>query len=99
MAASNVTPEKIPFWQSWRFKRIVSMVIRYFTALILILFAVLPVLWVVSASLNPAKSLGSGSLWPKDPGFTNYLQLLDNEFFPYLNWLINSLKVAGITSL
>jgi arabinogalactan oligomer / maltooligosaccharide transport system permease protein len=99
MAASNATPEKIPFWQSWRFKRILSMVIRYFIALILILFAVIPVLWVVSASLNPAKSLGSGSLFPRDPGFTNYIQLLNNEFFPYLNWLINSLKIAGITSI
>jgi ABC-type maltose transport system permease subunit len=38
-------------------------------------------------------------LWPKDPGFTNYIQLLNNPFFPYGKWFFNSLKVALITSL
>ena len=27
------------------------------------------------------------------------MQLLDNEFFPYAKWLLNSLKIAGITSV
>jgi arabinogalactan oligomer / maltooligosaccharide transport system permease protein len=80
-------------------RRVISMALRYGIAVILILFAILPALWVISASLNPAKSLVSGSLWPKDPGFTNYVQLLNNEFFPYLKWQLNSLKIATISSL
>ena len=91
--------EMIPFWQKRKFRRAVSYSFRYLIALILILFAVVPALWVVSASLNPAKSLASGTFFPKDPGFTNYTQLLQNEFFPYGKWLLNSLKIATITSL
>jgi arabinogalactan oligomer / maltooligosaccharide transport system permease protein len=69
---------------------------KYLIAAILIMFAVAPTLWVLSASLNPAKSLGT--LWPKNPGFTNYDQLMNNEFFPYGVWFVNSLKVASITT-
>jgi arabinogalactan oligomer/maltooligosaccharide transport system permease protein len=92
-------PRQVPFWQSHRVQRVVSMGLRYIIALILIAFAVIPALWVVSASLNPAKSLASGSLWPKDPGVTNYVELLNNDFFPYEQWLLNSLKIAASSSL
>ena len=97
MSASSSA--NIPFWETWRFKIAISRGIRYIIALIMILFAVIPALWVISASLNPAKSLIGGTLWPKNPGLTNYVQLLDNEFFPYEKWLINSLKIASATSL
>src|SRR3972149_8472911 len=100
MTTLSKTPsEKIPFWETRRFQRLVSYGLRYLVALTLILFAVLPALWVISASLNPAKSLVGGTLWPKDPGFTNYAQLLQNEFFPSQKWLTNSLKIASITSI
>jgi arabinogalactan oligomer/maltooligosaccharide transport system permease protein len=87
------------FWQSYRFRRNSSKAIRYVIAVILIFFAVAPVLWVFSASLNPAKSLVGGTIWPKNPGFTNYQELLFNDFFPYLTWLFNSLKVAIISTV
>jgi arabinogalactan oligomer/maltooligosaccharide transport system permease protein len=76
----------------------VGLVARYVIALVLILFAVAPALWVISASLNPAKSLVGGTLWPDNPSFINYRELLDNDFFPYLTWFGNSLKIASITT-
>jgi arabinogalactan oligomer / maltooligosaccharide transport system permease protein len=78
--------------------RYTSYLIRYAIAIVLILFAVIPALWVISASLNPAKSLVSGTLWPENPGFTNYQELLNSEFFPYGAWFLNSLKIASITT-
>ena len=99
MTTPDTSTAKIPFWQSRRFQRAVSLSSRYVIALILIIFAILPAVWVLSASLNPAKSLAGGTLFPKDPGFTNYVQLLNNPFFPYLKWLLNSLKIASITSI
>lgn len=77
----------------------VSYAVRYAVALILIAFAVAPALWVISASLNPAKSLVGGTLFPKDPGLTNYDELLNNDFFPYMTWFLNSIKVASISTL
>lgn len=84
---------------SVKLQRFLSYSSRYLIALALILFAVIPTLWVISASFNPAKSLGSGYLIPRNPDFNNYKQLLQDINFPYLKWFLNSLKVAAITSL
>lgn len=84
---------------SVRLQRFFSFGSRYFIALLLILFAVVPTLWVISASFNPAKSLSSATLIPKDPDLNNYKQLLEDVNFPYLKWFTNSLKIAVITSL
>jgi len=101
MTTGAVSPPKTQtkFWQSMRFRRRISMGVRYIIAAILIVFAVAPALWVISASLNPAKSLVGGTIWPKNPGFTNYTQLLYNNFFPYEQWLFNSFKIATISTL
>ncbi len=79
--------------------KLFGLAIRYVIAVVLILFAVVPALWVVSASLNPAKSLIGGTFFPQNPGFVNYQELISNPFFPYLTWLLNSLKIATITTL
>lgn len=76
----------------------VSLSLRYALAVVLILFAIIPALWVISSSINPAKSLGSGTFFPQDPSLINYYELLTNEFFPYQTWFLNSLKIATITT-
>jgi ABC-type maltose transport system permease subunit len=81
------------------FRRFLSLAGRYLIALVLIAFALIPVFWVVAASFNPAKSLTSGYFWPRDPGLDNYIQLITDQFFPYNLWLLNSLKIATITSV
>jgi ABC-type maltose transport system permease subunit len=80
-------------------RKIASYLLRYALAIALIVFAVVPALWVVAASLNPAKSLAGGTFFPRNPDLSNYFELLNNEFFPYLTWLTNSFKVAGISTL
>jgi arabinogalactan oligomer/maltooligosaccharide transport system permease protein len=90
LAASADTSGRSIFRESYLW-----MAMRYLLAIVLILFAVMPALWVVSASLNPAKSLVGGSFFPKNPGFTNYTQLMDNNYF---TWFLNSLKIATITT-
>ena len=87
------TPDQKYFSQSP-----ISLALRYGLAFILILFAILPALWVVSSSLNPAKSLGGGTFFPANPSLINYNELVTNEFFPYVQWFINSLKIATITT-
>lgn len=77
--------------------------VRYFIALILIFFAMFPVVWIISASLNPTDTLGTQTLIPESASLENYEKLLtDNPFsqiFPYKTWLLNSLKIATITTL
>jgi arabinogalactan oligomer / maltooligosaccharide transport system permease protein len=85
------------FRTSARAQRGFSTGIRLFAAVILIIFSVFPILWVVSASLNPTGSLATQTLIPENLGFENYRTLM--ETVPYWTWFWNSIKIAGITSV
>jgi arabinogalactan oligomer / maltooligosaccharide transport system permease protein len=91
------------FRGSYRRQKQLTNVARYIVALALITFSLFPVIWVVSASINPVDTLGSQRLLPRDPSLQNYEKLLtENEFsavFPFTRWFTNSLKIASITTL
>jgi len=70
-----------------------------FVALILIIFAIFPVLWVISASLSATGTLATQTLIPAKPSLENYQTLLSLDQFPFWTWFGNSIKVATITSL
>jgi ABC-type maltose transport system permease subunit len=70
---------------------------RYVVAIIGVLFALYPVVWIVSASINPIDSLSGATLIPDGATFDNYRDILDNPSeSPFLTWLWNSWKIAGI---
>jgi ABC-type maltose transport system permease subunit len=79
--------------------RQISRIIRYFIALLMILFAIFPVLWTISASLDPTGSLATQQLIPENASLENYRSLLTSDVFPYLTWLWNSLKVSVTVTL
>jgi arabinogalactan oligomer/maltooligosaccharide transport system permease protein len=81
------------------FLRRVSIGLRLVVAVILIVFSVFPILWVISASLNPTGSLATQRLIPPNPGLGNYRTLMTSGEFPFWTWLGNSIKIASITSL
>lgn len=81
------------------FSRKLSIGIRLFVALILIIFAVFPIIWVISASINPTGSLATQKLIPSNPGFDNFRTLLSSGTFPFWTWFGNSIKIASITSV
>jgi arabinogalactan oligomer / maltooligosaccharide transport system permease protein len=89
--------------RSYRRQKQIGNVIRYTIAVLLILFAIFPIIWVISASINPIDSLGSQRLIPREPSLENYQKLLtENEFsavFPFKRWFINSFKIATITTI
>lgn len=73
--------------------------IRLMVAAILIVFSIFPVIWMLSASLNPTGSLATQTLIPKNAGFDNYRELLHSTEFPFWRWFGNSIKIATITSI
>ena len=91
------------FKTSQRRQRQVGVFLKYLVALILIIFALFPIVWIISASINPANSLASQKLVPDNATLQNYQMLLtENDFsaiYPYIQWFINSLKLASITTL
>jgi len=78
-------------------RRFVNQGLKYALATSLVIFAIFPAFWVISASFNPAKSLTGGSLWPREANLGNYTDLLQHEFFPYTTWLLNSFKITTIS--
>jgi ABC-type maltose transport system permease subunit len=80
-------------------QRSFGIAVRLIIAVILIIFSIFPVLWVISASLNPTGTLATQTLIPKNPSFANYRTLLTLDQFPFWTWFGNSLKIASITSV
>lgn len=90
---------------SQKFQQRFGVAIRLVIAVILIIFSIFPVLWIVSASLDPTNSLATQSLVPKNVGFQNYLRLFNKDpnyqfgDMYYVKWWFNSIKISTITTI
>lgn len=72
---------------------------RHLIAVIAVAFAVLPVLWVISAAFTTSPTISNGSLIPQDPTLDNFHRLLDNPDQPYLRWYANTMLLAVVVGL
>jgi len=86
-------------------QRRVSIIVRLIVAVILIGFAIFPVLWMISASFDNSNSLATQSLIPANAGVSNYLRLFNKDpnfsfgEIKYWTWLGNSIKISGISTI
>jgi ABC-type maltose transport system permease subunit len=85
--------------QSQKRQKQLSIIVRWIIAVFLILFAIFPVLWIVSASFNPADTLATQTLIPRNAGLDNYRELFNSNVFPYWTWYWNSIKISSITTI
>lgn len=70
---------------------------RHVVAIVVSAFALFPLLYVVSASLNPNGTLtGSNQLFSAF-GFDSYVRILSDPQNPYGLWFLNTLLVAVVT--
>ena len=65
-------------------QRKISIAIRLVIAVILIAFSIFPIIWMISASLNPTGTLATQTLIPKNAGFDNYRKLLTLDRISFL---------------
>ena len=72
---------------------------RHVIALISIAFAIIPILWVISAAFSADPTISSGSLIPREFTIANFSRLLENPDQPYLRWYVNTMLVALVTAL
>ncbi len=96
MSDSVVTQPPRP---AGRRRRPLGLSLRVAIAALLAVFSAFPILWMISASLNPTGSLATQNLIPANPGLGNYQTLLTSGEFPFWTWFGNSLKVAVTTSV
>jgi arabinogalactan oligomer/maltooligosaccharide transport system permease protein len=90
------------FLQSQKRQRQLGIVARYVIAVVLIVFALFPVIWIISASINPLNSLATQSFIPENATLRNYQTLLEtgeSVRYPFVDWMLNSLKIASVTTI
>lgn len=72
---------------------------RHLLGLVAVVFSVFPLVYVVSASFNPAGTLtGSNQLFSK-VSLANYHKLFGNPDQPYATWYVNSVVIALTSSV
>ncbi len=81
-----------------RGKRI-ALIFRIILAIIMLIFALFPVVWILSASFNPTNSLVGQPLIPPNPTLDNYRTLFTSTVNPYPRWYLNSLFVATTVTI
>ncbi len=65
--------------------------------IIVVLYALIPVAWIVSLSLKPAQDLGDNNFFPRSISFDNYTSIFDDGQFTAA--LRNSLGIAAISTV
>ena len=74
-----------------------SKIIRMIIALVMIVFALFPVAWAISASINPTGNLASQTLIPDNAGLENYRKLFND--YKFTTWMWNSMKISVSVTL
>jgi ABC-type maltose transport system permease subunit len=80
-------------------QRRIALFWRLVLLAVVIVYALFPVIWIFSASINPANSIASQKLIPNNASLQNYYDLLASERHPYIQWMVNSLRISTVTSV
>lgn len=86
-------------YMSMRTMEIIGTILRTVLAIVLVTFSIFPVLWIVSAAINPVNDLANQQLIPDNANFDNFIKLNDSRIFPFFTWLGNSLFVSLVSTL
>lgn len=71
---------------------------RHLVALVAIVFAITPVLWVISAAFTANPTISSGNLIPTQPTLSNFTTLFADPDQPYQKWYLNTMVLAAVVS-
>lgn len=82
-----------------RMRRRVMLTLKMAVLLVAIVIAIFPVLYVLSAALNPINSLVGQSLIPSRITLDNFELLFNNPLTPFPRWILNSVLVSGISAV
>jgi ABC-type maltose transport system permease subunit len=102
---SSISQSYEKLHSSYKFQKRLSRGIKLLVSIFLILFAIFPVLWIVSASIDNSQSLATQKLIPANAGINNYRDLFglnpDYQFgnLYYWKWLWNSVKISTISTV
>jgi len=80
-------------------QRRIQLFLRIVIGILASIYALFPVVFIVSSSLDAANSLAYQHFIPRNASLVNYHRLLNNPVYPYQRWMLNSIKVSSISSI
>lgn len=90
--------EKLPPLPPGRWIREVGW--RHLFAIVVVLFALYPVVWMLSSSVNARNTLSGARLIPENLTWDSYQTIFSNpSLSPFLTWLWNSWKIAFLVAV
>ena len=72
---------------------------RHVVGVVAILWAVVPIIYIVSAAVNPLGSIVTTNLIPTSFSLTNFQKILTDENTPYPRWMMNTLIVCAVVTV
>ncbi|MFI7642110.1 sugar ABC transporter permease [Nonomuraea sp. NPDC049400] len=75
-----------------------KLALRHAFVLVVCAFAIFPVLFVLSAAINPMGTLASTDLLPTGASLANFANLLSSDSYPFARWFVNSVFIALASS-
>lgn len=69
---------------------------KHVLGVIALMWALFPIVFLISAALNPAGTLSSAELLPKSASLNNFQTLFNDESRPFATWFRNSLVIAFV---
>ncbi|MEE1619183.1 sugar ABC transporter permease [Brachybacterium sp. J153] len=89
-----VTTRRLPF-RRW----MAEVGWRHLVGIAAMAFAAFPILFVISASVNPLGTVSSSGLLPRAFSLVHYQTLISGARGPFLQWYLNTIIVCGIVAL
>ena len=71
---------------------------KHVVGVVALVFAAFPVLYVISASLNPLRTMASTGLIPTKVSLVNYQNLLSGTRGPFLCWYLNTIVICAVVA-
>ncbi|MFE3450018.1 sugar ABC transporter permease [Nonomuraea sp. NPDC059194] len=71
-----------------------KLALRHAYVLLVCAFALFPILFVVSAAINPLGTLASSDLLPNGASLDNFVKLFGSDIYPFGRWFLNSVFIA-----
>jgi arabinogalactan oligomer/maltooligosaccharide transport system permease protein len=72
---------------------------RHGLAILALVWSLFPIVFIISAALNPSGTMNTAELFPKNISLTNFDALFSDTARPYLTWYKNSMIIAGSGAL
>lgn len=90
----EIAKQRFSFRKWWR-----DLGFRHLVLIIASIFALYPVIWILSSAFNAVDTLSGAQLIPRQTTTENFTGLFENEQTPFASWIWNSYKIAIVASV